>query len=151
MTAMNTTKYTRAPMNAPTSIRWPLTVQPIPFPVAPPPAAALMSGVMMLSVNALINVLNANATTSPTAMTINSPCIRKFLKPRNISIHSPNRDRAPGHEPRYAKVESPSTMSGATNVQFDTPALGEAAMLSPSAGDGHLHDIHSERGQTSDE
>src|SRR5579875_3596217 len=73
-----------AAMNAPRSMRWPLSVHPRPLPAAPPPAAALTSGVMMLSVNALISVLNASATTRPTAMTIRSPCIRKFLKPLSI-------------------------------------------------------------------
>src|ERR1700722_5071198 len=70
-----------APMNAPRSIRWPLTVHPMPLPVDPPPAMALTRGVMTLSVKALISVLKASATTSPTAMTTNSPCMRKFLKP----------------------------------------------------------------------
>src|SRR5712691_2654025 len=73
-----------APMNAPRSTRCPLSVQPIPLPAEPPPAIALINGVIRLSVNALIRVLNASATTSPTAMTIRSPCIRKFLKPRSI-------------------------------------------------------------------
>jgi hypothetical protein len=52
--------------------------------VALPPASAFTSGVMMLSVKALIKVLDARATTRPTATMIKSPCIRKFLKPRNI-------------------------------------------------------------------
>ena len=46
-----------------------------------PPSAALTKGVMIESVKDLISVLNASAITSPTAMTIKSPCIRKFLKP----------------------------------------------------------------------
>src|SRR5215472_6622280 len=72
-------------MNVPTLIRCPLRNQPRPFPVGPPPATALTSGVMMLSVKALIKVLNARATTRPTAIMIKSPCIRKFLKPRSIT------------------------------------------------------------------
>jgi hypothetical protein len=40
---------------------------------------------MMLSVKALIKVLNARATTKPTAMMIKSPCMRKFLKPRSTA------------------------------------------------------------------
>jgi hypothetical protein len=48
----------------------------------------LTSGVMMLSVKVLISVLNARATTKPTAITINSPCIKKFLKPLRI-VFSP--------------------------------------------------------------
>ena len=55
-------------MKAPRLIRWPLRVQPIPFPAAPPPAIALIRGVMTLSVNALTKVLKASATTRPTAM-----------------------------------------------------------------------------------
>src|SRR5579884_3187224 len=74
-----------APMKAPTSIRWPLTVQPRPLPAAPPPPAALTNGVMTLSVKALISVLKARATTRPTATTISWPCIRKFLKPLSIA------------------------------------------------------------------
>ena len=77
-----------APINAPRSMRCPLRVQPIPFPAAPPPAIALTSGVMMVSVNALIRVLNARATTRPTAMTTRSPCMRKFLKPFSNVIPS---------------------------------------------------------------
>src|SRR6516165_1600182 len=44
---------------------------------------------MMLSVNALTRLLNANATTKPTATTMTSPRIKKFLKPfsiRNSSV-----------------------------------------------------------------
>src|SRR5580698_7925625 len=62
-------------------MRCPLIVQPSPLPATPPPAAAAISGVMMLSVKALINVEKPSATTSPTAMMTRSPCIRKFLKP----------------------------------------------------------------------
>src|SRR5579862_7868601 len=69
----------RAEMNAPKFTTWPLTVNP--RPLVPPPPAAFTSGVMMLSVNALIRVLNASATTRPTAMTIRLPCIRKLLNP----------------------------------------------------------------------
>jgi hypothetical protein len=75
-------------MNAPKSIRCLLIVQPSPYEPAPPPPAALTSGVMMLSVKVLISVLNARATTKPTAITINSPCIKKFLKPLRI-VFSP--------------------------------------------------------------
>ncbi len=42
----------------------------------------------MLSVKALIRVLNASATTRPTAITIRSPCIKKFLKPLIIRVPS---------------------------------------------------------------
>ena len=44
-----------------------------------------MSGVMMLSENALMSVLKASATTRPTAMMTNSPCIKKFLNPFIVS------------------------------------------------------------------
>src|SRR6516164_7606417 len=57
-----------------------------PNPVLPPPPAALTSGVITLSVNDLIRVLNANATTRPTAITTSSPCIRKFLKPLSTTL-----------------------------------------------------------------
>src|SRR5215471_14229264 len=77
-----------APMKAPRLIRWPLRVQPIPFPAVPPPAIALIRGVMTLSVKALTKVLKASATTRPTAMMIRSPCIKKFLKPFSISVPS---------------------------------------------------------------
>src|SRR5579884_4412025 len=70
------------------SIRWPLIVQPRPLPPAPPPAAALTSGVMTLSVKDLMSVLKASATTRPTAITINSPCMKKFLKPFNSALSS---------------------------------------------------------------
>src|SRR6516164_7326759 len=64
----------------------PLTnCQPRPGPLTPPWADA-MSGLMMLSVNALTRLLNAKATTSPTATTITSPRIRKFLKPVSMAI-----------------------------------------------------------------
>src|SRR5438128_1154994 len=63
----------------------PLTnCQPKPGPFTPPCAAAIR-GLMILSVNALTRLLNAKATTSPTATTITSPRIRKFLKPLNIA------------------------------------------------------------------
>src|ERR1700689_4631809 len=68
-------------------------VQPSPFPAAPPPPAALTSGVMMLLVKARIRVLNARAMTSPTAITINSPCIRKLRNP--LSIVTPPAPVAP--------------------------------------------------------
>jgi len=47
-------------------------------------------GLMMLVVNAAIRALKARATTSPTATTITSPRIRKFLKPLiySFSIHT---------------------------------------------------------------
>src|SRR5215470_9475046 len=77
-----------APMKAPRLIRWPLRVQPIPFPAVPPPAIALIRGVMTLSVKALTKVLKASATTRPTAMMIKSPCIKKFLKPFSIPVPS---------------------------------------------------------------
>src|SRR5262249_33745775 len=59
--------------------------QPRPGPLTPPWADA-MSGLMMLSVNALTRLLNANATPRPTATTMTSPRIRKFLKPFSMSI-----------------------------------------------------------------
>src|SRR5262249_36905089 len=59
--------------------------QPRPGPLTPPWADA-MRGLMMLSVNALTRLLNAKATTSPTATTITSPRIRKFLKPVSMAI-----------------------------------------------------------------
>src|SRR6185437_7191072 len=45
-----------------------------------------MSGLMMLSVKALTRLLKASAMTRPTATTMTSPRIRKFLKPFNIVI-----------------------------------------------------------------
>src|SRR5579862_3619857 len=45
-------------------------------------------GVMIVSVNALMSVLNASATINPTAMTTTLPCSRKFLKPL-ITRHPP--------------------------------------------------------------
>src|SRR6204780_5673907 len=59
-------------------------VQPSPFPAAPPPPAALTTGVMILLGKARIRVLKARAMTSPTAITINSPCIRKLRNPLSI-------------------------------------------------------------------
>src|SRR6266536_474438 len=93
-----------APMNAPRSMRCPLRVQPTPFPAAPPPAIALTSGVMMLSVKDLISVLNARATTRPTAMTTRSPCMRKFLKP--FSTSSPLVRTSPWLVPSAAAADS---------------------------------------------
>src|SRR5436189_4827371 len=46
-----------------------------------PPVKAWMIGLMMSLVNEVIRALNARATTSPTATTIMSPLMRKFLKP----------------------------------------------------------------------
>src|SRR5215467_12461972 len=70
-----------AEISEPKSTSWPRTLKPSPF--APPPPAALTSGVMMLPVNALTSVLNASAIDSPTATTTSWPCIRKFLNPLN--------------------------------------------------------------------
>src|SRR6266568_689617 len=57
---------------------WPsCTPRPIDF----PPWNLAMIGLMMEVVNALMRPLNARATTSPTAVTMTSPRIRKFLKP----------------------------------------------------------------------
>jgi hypothetical protein len=41
---------------------------------------------MTLVVKDKISVLKASATTKPTAMTISSPCMRKFLNPLTIGI-----------------------------------------------------------------
>jgi len=41
----------------------------------------LRIGVMIVSVNALMRVLNARATIKPIATTTTSPRMRKFLKP----------------------------------------------------------------------
>src|ERR1035437_2073936 len=79
-----------AEMNAPTLMVWPLRTQPIP-PEEDFPATELTRGEMMLSEKALIRVLKANATTKPTAMTIKSPCMRKFLKPLNMANSLLNR------------------------------------------------------------
>src|ERR1035437_10527967 len=79
-----------AETNAPTLIVWPLRTQPSPL-EEDFPATELTRGVMMLSVKALIRVLKANATTKPTAMTIKSPCMRKFLKPLNMANSLLNR------------------------------------------------------------
>ena len=68
-----------AEMNAPRLIRWPLIVEPRPFPAAPPPPAALTKGVMMLSVKALIKVLKASATTRPTAMMIDQLALHQEI------------------------------------------------------------------------
>ena len=53
-----------------------------------PPVKLWMIGLMMLVVNAVIRALNARAMTSPTATTITSPRIRKFLKPLIFLLHS---------------------------------------------------------------
>src|SRR4249919_729700 len=53
-----------------------------------PPVKLWMIGLMMSAVNAVIRALNARATTSPTATTIMSPRIRKFLKPLMFLLHS---------------------------------------------------------------
>ena len=45
------------------------------------PCSRAMIGLMMLLVNETISPLNASAITSPTATTITSPRIMKFLKP----------------------------------------------------------------------
>jgi hypothetical protein len=60
--------------------------RPAPPPASPirsccRPARAATSGLITESVNALTSVENANATTSPTATTITSPRMRKFLNP----------------------------------------------------------------------
>src|ERR1035437_7766681 len=81
-----------AEMNAPTLMVWPLRTQQSPL-EEDFPATELTRGVMMLSVKALIRVLKANATTKPTAMTIKSPCMRKFLKPLNMANSLLNRQR----------------------------------------------------------
>ena len=52
-----------------------------PRPMDLPPCSRATIGLMMSLVNAAISMLNASATTSPTAMTITSPRSRKFLKP----------------------------------------------------------------------
>src|SRR5665213_521868 len=105
-------------MKAPMSMRWPFNVQPRPFPEGPPPANELMTGVMTLSENALMSVLNARATTRPTAITINSPCIKKFLKPfidspsscpsefGVESRHDSYQTRSPGFEDRRLAGET---------------------------------------------
>lgn len=52
-----------------------------PNPSVLPPCAAATSGLMIESVTALTSVENAKATTNPTATTITSPRMRKFLNP----------------------------------------------------------------------
>ena len=65
---------------------------------------------MMLVVNEVIRALNARATTSPTATTITSPRIRKFLKP--LIIPSPIRDSRPtGRDARPSPVFPAGTPS----------------------------------------
>src|SRR6185312_2381432 len=62
-----------------------------------------MIGLMMLVVNEVIRALNARAMTSPTATTITSPRIRKFLKP--LILPSPIRDSRPtGRDARPSPV-----------------------------------------------
>src|SRR5437762_2482916 len=90
-------------MNAPTLTSWPLTWKP--SPVSPPLPAEFTSGVMMLSVNALITVLNASAITSPIAMTMMSPCMRKFLNPRMADMAAPFLD--PVELPRILAQDPP--------------------------------------------
>src|SRR5262252_150383 len=103
-------------------------VQPNPLPAAPPPAAALTSGVMMLSVKALISVLKASATTRPTAITIRSPCIRKFLKPFSIGLPSalfrhaiPRLVGRPGHHSNYRASQSRGSRTADANACEDNP------------------------------
>src|SRR5438552_4217212 len=116
-------------MKAPRSIRWPLSVHPTPFPADPPPAIALIKGVITLSVNVLIKVLNASATTRPTAMTIRSPCMRKFLKPRSI----------PGSFPRWhqqRRWRDPASLlhhSSHPSAFFTKPLYREPAACQPLA------------------
>src|SRR5579862_1965805 len=81
-TAMRMTKAMIAEMKLPnfTSV-WGLPDRistPSPFLL---PVKLLMSGVMRSLVKAVIKVLNARATTRPTATTITSPRIKKFLNP----------------------------------------------------------------------
>ena len=53
-----------------------------------PPVKLWTIGLMMLFVNEVISALNARAMTSPTATTITSPRITKFLKPLIFLLHS---------------------------------------------------------------
>src|SRR5579859_1143441 len=55
-----------------------------PRPMALPPSALATIGLMMASVKALIKVLKASAMTRPTATTMTSARMRKFLSPVSI-------------------------------------------------------------------
>ena len=55
-----------------------------PRPAELPPWKRATIGLMMLVVKAKIRPLKASATTSPTATTMTSPRMRKFLKPLNM-------------------------------------------------------------------
>src|ERR1035437_5620008 len=113
-----------AEMNAPTLMVWPLRTQPSPL-EEDFPATELTRGVMMLSVKALIRVLKANATTKPTAMTIKSPCMRKFLKPLNMANSLLNRQGGwcvdamwvPGPGTILRECRGPPIGSGLWNTQ----------------------------------
>src|SRR5437870_4599023 len=79
-----------------------------------PPVKAWMIGLMMSLVNAAIRALNARATTSPTATTIMSPRIRKFLKPlifllRFADIRPAGRDARP--PPAYSLPALPPAIA----------------------------------------
>src|ERR1700728_3594020 len=73
-------------MKAPNAMNLPLIVHPRPGPFEESPARALINGVMMFVVNEEISVLKARATTRPTAITMRSPLMRKFLNPFIISV-----------------------------------------------------------------
>ena len=55
-----------------------------PRPTEWPPWARATSGLMILDVNEAIRALKASATASPTATTMMSPRMRKFLNPVNM-------------------------------------------------------------------
>src|SRR5215470_14392797 len=127
-------------MNAPTSMCWLLMVQPSPAPAFPPPAIALTSGLMMLSVKALTRVLNASATTRPTAMTTRSPCIRKFLKPFSTSPPRWVRvrgQRRPQQLPSIGEIIPVITALGARHSARRQTYHGSALGKHPQIGRDH--------------
>src|SRR5579862_2092867 len=143
---------------------WP-SCQPRPMAVFPSALATI--GLMTSVVNELISVLNARATTSPTATTITSPRKRKFLNPRmscpptvlavngwcsgtpNISGSRPatqaplNGRRGTQLPPYGTQGPPPSTETGLCGLSARQDAMLEA--LAPArfmilASTGQIHD-----------
>src|SRR5579875_661612 len=119
-----------ADTNAPKLSSCPLTWTP--RPTFLPPPAALTSGVMTLSVNALISVLNASAITRPTATTMMSPCIRKFLNPfmlpappRKNSERAKPMGGATGRASRATRLACRHRVSPRRSAPRGAPARGE--------------------------
>src|SRR3981189_1800501 len=72
-----------------------------------PPWKLDTMGLMMLVVKAVIRPLKAKATTSPTATTITSPRMRKFLKPFMPFPPIHNHERPPGWQVRCLTIGRP--------------------------------------------